>query len=50
MLITKIFSNVFKKLKIVLVFKNGDSSLQANYRPISILPTMFKIFKRLTYN
>ena len=32
------------------IFKKGDSSLLTNYRPISKLPTISKIFERVIYN
>ncbi|KAI0211103.1 hypothetical protein LSAT2_004079, partial [Lamellibrachia satsuma] len=35
---------------IVPVFKNGDTSLVNNYRPISVLPVFSKVFERLIYN
>ena len=50
MLTTGIFPDAFKKSKIVPIFKKGDSSLLTNYRPISILPTISKIFERVIYN
>ena len=50
MLTTGIFPDAFKKSKIVPIFKKGDSSLLTNYRPISILPTISKIFERVLYN
>ena len=46
---TGIFPNAFKKSKITPLFKKGDSSLVANYRPISLLPTMSKIFERMIH-
>ena len=50
MLKTGIFPNAFKKSKITPLFKKGDSSLVANYRPISLLPTMSKIFERMIHS
>ena len=50
MLTTGIFPDAFKKSKIVPIFKKGDSSLLTNYIPISILPTISKIFERVIYN
>ena len=45
---TGTFPNAFKKSKITQLFKKGDSSLLANYRPISLLPTMSKILSTST--
>ena len=50
MLKTGIFPNACKKSKITPLFKKGDSSLVANYRPISLLPTMSKIFEQMIHN
>ena len=45
-----IFPDAFIKSKSVPVFKKGDSSLLNNYRPISILATISKIFESVIYN
>ena len=37
-------------LKMIPLYKSGDSSLFANYRPISQLPAFSKVFERLIYN
>ena len=50
MLTTGIFPDSFKKSKITPIFKKGDSSLLVNYRPISLLPTISKIFERIIHN
>ena len=36
--------------KVTPVFKNGESSLIHNYRPISVVPVFSKIYERLMYN
>ena len=41
--------NKLKIAKILPVFKSGDPSLFSNYRPISILPCLSKVFKKLFY-
>ena len=50
MLSSGIFPEAFKKCKIIPLHKKGDSSLLSNYRPISLLPTISKIFERIIYN
>ena len=50
MLTTGIFPDSFKKSKITPIFKKGDSSLLINYRPISLLLTISKIFERIIHN
>ena len=49
MLTTGLFSDAFKLSKVIPLFKKGDSSLFVNYRPISLLPTMSKIFARVIH-
>ena len=50
MLTSGIFPDDFKTAKIILIYKKGDSALLSNYRPISLLPTISKIFERIIYN
>ena len=50
MITTGIFLESFKTLKIVPLFKTGESSLLTNYRPISLLPTISKIFERIIHD
>ena len=50
MITTGIFSDSFKISKITPLFKKGDVSMLSNYRPISLLPTISKIFERILYN
>ena len=52
MITTGIFPDSFKISKITPLFKKGDVSLLSNYcnRPISLLPTISKIFERVLYN
>ena len=44
------FPDMFKLAKIIPVFKNDSPLTPSNYRPISILPILSKIFERLMYN
>ena len=50
MLTTGIFSDAFKLSKVIPLFKKGDSSLLVNYRPISLLPTISKVFERVIHD
>ena len=50
MLKTGIFPDSFKTSKIVPLFKKGDNELLTNYRPISLLPTISKVFERVIYD
>ena len=36
--------------KVIPTYKNENPELFANYRPISILPSILKILERLMYN
>ena len=42
------YPDLLKIAKIVPIFKKGDKNLITNYRPISILPVLNKIFEKLT--
>ena len=42
-----IFPECFKTAKIILIFKSGDSKSTANYRPISMLPFLSKMFEKI---
>ena len=42
-----IFPECFKTAKIIQIFKSGDSYSTVNYRPISMLPFLSKIFEKL---
>ena len=50
MLYTGIFPNALKMYKIIPLFKKGDASNMSDYRPISLLPTISKVFERVIYN
>ena len=45
-----IFPNDMKLAKIVPIFKNGNTKLCNNYRPISILPAFSKILEKIVCN
>ena len=44
------FLNELKIADITPIFKNEDPLDKSNYRPISILPTVSKIFERILFN
>ena len=50
MLTTGIFPQSFKISKIIPLYKKGDHSLLTNYRPISLLPTISKVFEKIIYD
>ena len=50
MLTTGIFPDKLKNAKVVPLYKKGDNTLFSNYRPISILPSLSKIFERIVYS
>ena len=49
MVTTGIFPDAFKLSKVIPLYKKGDSSLLVNYRPISVLPTISKIFEKVIH-
>jgi len=44
------FPNKLKIAKVMPVYKKDDNTLPTNYRPISILPTVSKIFEKVLFN
>ena len=50
MITTGNFPESFKKSKIVSLFNKGAPSLLTNYRPISLLPTISKIFEKIIHD
>ena len=50
MITTGVLPDSLKVSKIIPLFKKGDSSLLSNYRLISILRTISKIFERILCN
>ncbi|ELT93648.1 hypothetical protein CAPTEDRAFT_41692, partial [Capitella teleta] len=47
MINTGIFPDRLKLAKITPIFKKGDPHECGNYRPISILPTVSKVFEKI---
>ena len=48
-LCTGIFPDTLKTAKITPVFKKGDQHITDNYRPISLLPVISKIFEKVVF-
>ena len=44
---TSQFPDAWKIARIVSVFKDGDKEIKSNYRPISILPVISRLFEKL---
>lgn len=49
-LITGIFPNCLKISKVVPIYKKGERHEIGNYRPVSVLPSISKIYERVMYN
>ena len=45
-----IFPNELKIARVLPLFKSGNSKLVSNYRPVSILPVLSKIFEKVIHN
>ena len=45
-----IFPDKLKIAKIIPIFKAGDKHKFTNYRPVSILPHLSKVFEKAFYN
>ena len=44
------FPNLWRKANVVPIHKKGEKDLIKNYRPVSLLPILGKIFERLIFN
>ncbi len=49
MLNTGVFPDKLKNAKIKPIFKKDDNTLFTSYRPISLLPAIFKIFEKVIF-
>ena len=49
-LLSGYFPNKFKVARVVALHKGGSKEELGNYRPISLLPTLSKVFERFVYN
>ena len=43
---TATFPDIWKIARVTPIYKSGDKSVQLNYRPISVLPVISKIYER----
>ena len=49
-LTTSLVPNKLKIARVIPLYKSGDKALPNNYRPISVLPVLSKIFERVVYD
>ena len=49
-MLSGVFPDELKIAKVIPLYKSGSSNLKSNYRPISILPTLSKIFEKLIHS
>ena len=47
---TSQFPDCWKNARITLIFKEGDRAERSNYRPISVLPVISRLFEKLVFN
>ena len=47
---TGYFPEELKLSRVKPLFKNGDSTLISNYRPISLLPSLSKVYERVIFD
>ena len=47
---TSIFPDLWKIARVAPIYKEGDKGEKSNYRPISVLPVISRLFERLVYN
>ena len=47
---TRIFPDAWKLARVTPIFKEGDKDDKSNYRPISVLPTISRLFEKLITN
>ena len=42
--------DAWRKTRLTVIFKKGDPEIVSNYRPIAIVPILYKLFSRLLCN
>ena len=50
LLMSGIFPDKLKLAKVIPLYKKGDSTITDNYRPISLLPTISRLFEKIVFN
>jgi exonuclease III len=48
-LLTGIFPSKLKIAKIIPIYKKGDNMIFSNYRPVSLLPSISKVFEKIVF-
>ena len=49
-LATGVFPDSWKIARVAPVFKSGEQDDSSNYRPISVLPFLARLFEKMVYN
>ena len=49
-IVSGVFPTEWKHTKVIPLFKQGERSHLSNYRSISIIPVVAKVFERIVYN
>ena len=47
---TGVFPDSWKIARVVPIFKSGQANERSNYRPISVLPCVSRVFEKIIYN
>ena len=47
---TSTFPDIWKVARVIPIYKEGEKSDKSNYRPISVLPVLSRIFEKLIYD
>ena len=47
---TSKFPDTWKTARVAPIFKDGDKFIRSNYRPISVLPVVSRLFEKLVFN
>ena len=47
---TGVFPDSWKTARVTPIYKDGEKAIKSNYRPISVLPVISKLFEKLVFN